>query len=684
VGGTVAKAVGVQSASAFVVQQGGDGGFGGDNANGGAGASSTLTNAVSGVTAGGNLSLSQEADGGWAGGSSGGKAGAAGNGNSSLTFDDTKNTTESLDVNGIVVAAGGYGGNAGLSGAIPSAGGSSKASVNVTAKQAIYTSAYAGPKAGLNDNQIGGSVSLGVNANGAVGGASTATSNAISIGAQVIAGYQVAAYAVTYGGVGGAGDGLGHVGGAGGVATASASAVSAATFTTVAWAEQVGGVGGVGQEGAGGGQGASSAMKNAVTGRTNGGKLSLTQIAIGGDGGSSANKLGPGGIPGAATSSLTFDDTKNKTQSTLVTGDVYATGGDAATGGGDVAESSIPIAGGIATATLNLTGASATNAAVTASGGAGAAGGAGGNATAVLTAHGTNVEAQSTATGGSGATASGIAAATTTATGTSGSFSAEAGSSLINQNQLIQSISTSAQGVVNGTSVAQAKATIGGASASFLKSSQAVAFEAAAPSAASTAPILASNSAIAAAFGSSPVFFGIDEVGGGYSSGGSIAQTVTTEVNETVDITKLSTRGNLIVGLYNGAAIGKGVAGVAFDLYVDGADVLSKTFTSGTAAQDYFTDNTINLGSLATDPQIDAGDLILKVVLTVTSTSAGSAFYGGILIGDPPASIVKSSVDRFVGALASFGVEANAGFSTDSMDVNRYHPTSLLGNLARP
>jgi hypothetical protein len=89
------------NASASAYQRGGAGGyglgeFGRGYATGGAGASSTLTNVVSGSTTGGTLFLRQVAKGGGAGGS-GRTPGAARNASSSLTFDDTKNTTHASD-----------------------------------------------------------------------------------------------------------------------------------------------------------------------------------------------------------------------------------------------------------------------------------------------------------------------------------------------------------------------------------------------------------------------------------------------------------------------------------------------------------------------------------------------------------------------------------------------------------
>ena len=82
-------------------------------ANGGAGAASTLTNAVKGATNGGYLKLYQTATGGAGGGTYSGASGAGGAASSSLTFDDTQNPRLSTDMKVAAYAVGGHGGLAG-------------------------------------------------------------------------------------------------------------------------------------------------------------------------------------------------------------------------------------------------------------------------------------------------------------------------------------------------------------------------------------------------------------------------------------------------------------------------------------------------------------------------------------------------------------------------------------------
>jgi hypothetical protein len=270
------------------------------------------------------------------------------------------------------------------------------------------------------------------------------------------------------------------------------------------------------------------------------------------------------------------------------------------------------------------------------------------------------VTAQSSATAGEGNAPVATANASTTATGASGTLSATAGATLMPGN-LITSVAASAGGVVQGTGVAQARADVGGAAPAFATTDQVAALEMAAPTSASTAAVLAANTAIATAFGASPDFFAIDELGGQYSSAGTSSQTTTSEVDATVDLTQLASPGDLIVGLYDGTALGTGVTGVSFNLYADGVDVIDQTFTSAAAAQTYFTDNAVDVGSLASGGALGASTLTLQAVMTVTGGASGSGFFGGLIIGDPPpAGRAGGGVHALIQAQAAFAPPASA------------------------
>ena len=177
------------SAYAVVNQVGGAGGTGFSGANGGAGASSTITDAVTGTTTGGSLELRQNADGGTGGYSTTGSAGAAGAATSNLTFnDETANATDASTVFGRTAATGGAGGSSASGGA--GKGGEAKSAVAMTGVNVIRAYSYA-------TGGRGGYVSSSQTGNG---GNATSTAAATSTRAS---GYSRAtANASAYGGVG--------------------------------------------------------------------------------------------------------------------------------------------------------------------------------------------------------------------------------------------------------------------------------------------------------------------------------------------------------------------------------------------------------------------------------------------------------------------------------------------------
>jgi hypothetical protein len=303
---------------------------------------------------------------------------------------------------------------------------------------------------------------------------------------------------------------------------------------------------------------------------------------------------------------------------------------------------------------LTLVGSNAVTANASANGGAGGTGvsqGAGGGATATLTATArTTVSATVSAASGVGGTVTGPASATLTATGANGSFNATAAASRAS-GQLVVSDYANTTGSVSGTASAVAKAAITGAASALLTTGE-VAFITGAPNAATTSAVLAANSNIAALFGATPVFFGVGELGGAHTSVGNTAQTITSTLKETVDLTQLAVRGDLLVGFYNGTAVGSGVTNVTFDLYADGIQEVHQVFATAAQAATWFTNHAIDLGSLASGQPLGANSLTLQVVLSVTSTTAGGGFYGDLILGDPPK--VAPTPRQFAEAIAGF------------------------------
>jgi hypothetical protein len=232
--------------------------------------------------------------------------------------------------------------------------------------------------------------------------------------------------------------------------------------------------------------------------------------------------------------------------------------------------------------------------------------------------------------------------------------------------------------MVDGKSTAQALAAIGGASATPVSGPQAVAFETGAPNSASTSAVLAANSKISTGFGASPVFFGIGELGGGYSTGGTATQTTNVSFTEHVDLNQLATRKDLEVGLYGGTKLGTGFASMTFDLFADGVDVIHQTFTSAAAAVTFFTNNAIDVGSLASGA-LSGSNLTLQAVMSITTTAAGQGFYGNLIIGDPPGKTKPAALPGgLVQAIAGFG----SGSGADLVAAQTHRPA--MNMLAAP
>jgi hypothetical protein len=175
--GTRATASGF-NAWARAYQSGGAGGRGYGGAAGGAGAASTLTNAVSGTANGGYLRLRQNSTGG-AGGyaASGGVSGAGGAGTSSLTVTDTKASSLIAYVTGI-------GGSGGTSPSVGGVGGAGTGTLTLTGLTAVSGSVTATGGAGGGGGAAGGVA----NATGTVTATSTGATGTATVTATATGG----------------------------------------------------------------------------------------------------------------------------------------------------------------------------------------------------------------------------------------------------------------------------------------------------------------------------------------------------------------------------------------------------------------------------------------------------------------------------------------------------------------
>ena len=319
-----------------------------------------------------------------------------------------------------------------------------------------------------------------------------------------------------------------------------------------------------------------------------------------------------------------------------------------------------------------MTGANTVNLTVSANGGNGGSGATAGNgdaATATGSATGTTAYDNVTSTGGFGTNSS----ATSTATATGKTGWAQAASSAKDANSGTTGVLVdSASGQVlsyldgNGTTADSAQdvalAQFGVASPAMNTAAQGVADITGAPTAANVSAILAANTAIASAFAVSPSYFAIAELGARETTAGIAAETTTSTVNLSVDLSQLASRQDLLVGLYGGALVGSGVTAVTLTITANGTNLLTKTFASGAAAQAYFTNDAVDLGSL-NGALYSSNVANITATLAVTTSGVGSAFYGNVLIGDPPSS-AASKTQTGTAAVDTFVFHAGFGFDT--------------------
>jgi hypothetical protein len=244
--------------------------------------------------------------------------------------------------------------------------------------------------------------------------------------------------------------------------------------------------------------------------------------------------------------------------------------------------------------------------------------------------------AYASAVGGSGNVVGGSAAATATGNGGSGTATADAQTQVMSAHPstAILAAETKASATVSTAAISQANLKFG-ASLAFVTTPQAVANADLAPAPSSTAvtSVLGSNSAIASAFTGAKQFYAVGELGGGHGTGGTGGQTSIAQLYLTIDQTKVPSGGHLVVGLYGGTLEGVGVTDVSLSVTENGAAVAALSFTDDSPAMALaaFTNMGFNLGLLS-----GTGTVSLGFVLSVTSSSAGSGFYGGVIVGDPP------------------------------------------------
>ncbi len=606
-----------------MTQTGGAGGNPVNGATGGNGAASVLTDAVSGRTDGGALVLSQTAVGGAGGGAGGGTviAGIAGAASSSLTFDDTKNTTQSATVEADTIATGGAGGSGdpprgggvgGRATALTRLTGAGPVTANATATGGVggnqFVATGTAPPSGPgghaqatafaeSNDTTGGPAIANATATGGAGGFSNSpgTGEVVNGGngggvtntSATASGTSAVATSTATGGAGNFAVGIGATGGRPGFASGTSATATAGTGDAIATVVQTGGAGGSAGDGADAAAGANSVLSQAVSGSTHSGQLTLSQTAIGGRGGSSVG-TGEAGVGGRAYSNLVFDDTSSVSNSQTVIASSAAIGGAGGTGG--------IAAGGAATAGIQLYGFNA-------------------------------IAASSSATAGLGSGGAAVALATPRGYGHTGTVGSHASTGLATGGHVTSVVADASTGFAGGSVAAAttAQAEIGGTAHDLIDTGEGVAFVTGAPASASTDPVLTQNPTIAAAAGASPIFLAQVELGGSYAVGGSGVETETSSFAITVKLDAADLTKDLVIGLFGGTNHGS-VTDVSLDIFANNVDTF-KDIGDGAAATAYFTDHAINLGSLSA-----GGTLNLDITLKVTSDTAVSGFYGGIVV----------------------------------------------------
>jgi hypothetical protein len=327
-------------------------------------------------------------------------------------------------------------------------------------------------------------------------------------------------------------------------------------------------------------------------------------------------------------------------------------------------------------ATINLSGSNNINGATaTANGGnggsSGATGASGGDALAMATGTGGSYAGLSaTANGGQPGNNAIGGAARAVATGTAPSGGV--GSSANTSGSLITTLHTYSNSTLGSTDVSESYAAVAAPVPDFSQISglQAASFATGMPSNSDVLQALAGDPIVASAFdiGGSSTMLGLVTMGQADSSQAS------SQANFTINVSSLSGQ-DIIVGLIDPHWTGYGFDQLHFTLHAGSTVVVDMTFTSLSAALDYFNDGLVNLGAASL-----SGNGNLSFSFTVY-TSPGNSFYTSMLIGTAnSAPVVQSAFSRKThGAAGTFdiplpltgnvGIECRSGGATNDYEL---------------
>jgi hypothetical protein len=282
------------------------------------------------------------------------------------------------------------------------------------------------------------------------------------------------------------------------------------------------------------------------------------------------------------------------------------------------AASPLGVSGGTATSTVTANASTGTGQAyATASATGGTAGGSSTLAAATPTAtaqtrDGANAAAYTSADGGSGTAKATAITAGTVSTG---------GSTLT-----INSLTAISSAPVSGSTTTHSNAVNGGASnTDFDYNSEAYAD--------GGAKFGGLGPHVGAKFNAAAMFvFGSGAMSAMASSSTSTTYTSSIEWNVNTGTLPSGSGHDLDLGLVNASTDGSGFRSLIFSLSEDGVSKLSKTFTSVSGANTYFTDDLVNLGQWTSGPTLD-----VLVSLSETVSGSGNGYGLNYLVGvDPP------------------------------------------------
>jgi hypothetical protein len=213
-------------------------------------------------------------------------------------------------------------------------------------------------------------------------------------------------------------------------------------------------------------------------------------------------------------------------------------------------------------------------------------------------------------------------------------------------------ISAQAEAPIDGTATATSAASAGGSVLGLPDSAaNAYALSVAEPAAASVATALARHPiADAALGGSGSSVFGSGAQGAAYAALASGAQDYQTSIDWTFDTNGLT--GDLDVAFLDASIADSGFVSLAFTITENGATAVSEDFTSASAAEAFFTDDTLDLGVVPFSETV-ALDIDFDLTATTPGADAGATYLVGTTgaspPGTPPVFTGPSSLDLVTG-----------------------------------